>query len=328
MGRPVPRAPAPGRPRVGVAGHPGARGGGERGGRPVAGADDAVRAGVRRHARPAQPAARGRIRGGGAGRGRTRHGAPVIAGLRLAITLLTVVPVGAGRVDRETARRAMLLAPAVGLITGGAAALVLLAGDLLGLSPLPAAALAVAATAAATRALHLDGLADLADGLGSGRPAAEALEIMKRSDIGPFGVVTLLLTLLVQVAALASAPDPAGAVLIASVAGRLALPWACRTGVPAARPGGLGALVAGTVPARAAAVGTAAVLVAAASAGAASGGLGGALHGVAAVVAGTAAALLLLRRAVRRLGGVTGDVLGALVEIATTAALIALISLP
>ncbi|WP_243708986.1 adenosylcobinamide-GDP ribazoletransferase [Actinomadura sp. GC306] len=252
----------------------------------------------------------------------------MIAGLRLAVTLLTVVPVGSGRVDRETARRAMPLAPAAGLITGGAAALVLLAGDLLGLPRLPAAALAVAATAAATRALHLDGLADLADGLGSGRPAAEALEIMKRSDIGPFGVVTLLLTLLVQVTALAAAPDPAGAVLIASVAGRLALPWACRTGVPSARPGGLGALVAGTVPVRAAMAATAVVLAAATAAGAATGGLGGALHGAAAVIAGTAAALLLLRHAVRRLGGVTGDVLGALVETAATAALVALISVP
>ncbi|MEV4008814.1 adenosylcobinamide-GDP ribazoletransferase [Actinomadura sp. NPDC049753] len=131
------------------------------------------------------------------------------AGLRLAVTLLTVVPLGTGRVDRDAARSAMLLAPVAGLIPGGAAALVLLAGGPLGLSHLLAAALAVAASAAVTRALHLDGLADLADGLGSGRPAAEALAIMKRSDIGPFGVVTLLLTLLVQVAALASAPHPA-----------------------------------------------------------------------------------------------------------------------
>uniref|UniRef100_UPI0037C79989 adenosylcobinamide-GDP ribazoletransferase n=1 Tax=Actinomadura sp. TaxID=1989 RepID=UPI0037C79989 len=189
----------------------------------------------------------------------------MIEGLRLAVTLLTVVPAGRARADRDTARAAMLLAPAAGLITGGAAALVLLAGGLLGLSAPLAAALAVAATAAATRALHLDGLADLADGLGSGRPAGEALGVMKRSDIGPFGVVTLLLTLLIQVAALASAPHPAAAALIAAAAGRLALPWACRTGVPSARPGGLGALVAGTVRTRAALAATAAVLAAAMS---------------------------------------------------------------
>ncbi|MDL4819844.1 adenosylcobinamide-GDP ribazoletransferase [Actinomadura opuntiae] len=247
-----------------------------------------------------------------------------VAGLRLAVTLLTVVPLRTGDVDRGTARAAMLAAPLVGLITGGAAALVLLLGDALDLSGLLAAAVAVGATAVLTRALHLDGLADLADGLGSGRPAADALTIMKRSDIGPFGVVTLLLVLLIQVAALASAPHAAVAALIAAVTGRLALPWACRAGVPAARPGGLGALVAGTVPMPGALAATAAVLVAAGAAGAASGGLGGVLHALAAVVVGLGAALLMLRHAVRRLGGVTGDVLGALVEIAATAALLTL----
>ncbi|HEU5027715.1 MAG TPA: adenosylcobinamide-GDP ribazoletransferase [Spirillospora sp.] len=250
------------------------------------------------------------------------------AGLRLAVTLLTVIPLRTPEVDRDTGRAAMLAAPLVGLLTGGAAALVLLLGDALDLSGLLAAALAVGAAAVLTRALHLDGLADLADGLGSGRPAEDALAIMKRSDIGPFGVVTLLLVVLVQVAALASAPHAAVAALIAGATGRLALPWACRAGVPAARPGGLGALVAGTVPARGALTVTAAVLVAAGAAGAASGGPGGALHGLAAVVVGLAAALLMLRHAVRRLGGVTGDVLGALVEIATTAALLALAALP
>lgn len=252
----------------------------------------------------------------------------MIEGLRLAVTLLTVVPLGRARVDRGTARAAMLLAPAAGLVPGGAAALVLLAGGPLGLPVLLTAVLAVAATAAATRALHLDGLADLADGLGSGRPAADALAIMKRSDIGPFGVVTLLLTVLAQVAALASAPHPAVAVLVASVAGRAVLPWACRSGVPSARPGGLGALVAGTVGTRAALAVTAAVLAAAAGAGAATGGPGGAVQAAVAVLVALAAALLMLRHAVRRLGGVTGDVLGALVEIAVTAALVVLAARP
>ncbi|MEU5881633.1 adenosylcobinamide-GDP ribazoletransferase [Spirillospora sp. NPDC047279] len=242
-------------------------------------------------------------------------------GLRLAVSLLTLIPAGSPRVDRATARRAMELAPIVGLPVGGAAALVLVAGDLSGLSPLLGAALAVAAMAAITRALHLDGLADLADGLGSGRPAADALAVMKKSDIGPFGVVTLLLTLLVQVAALASAPYAPVAVLVAAVAGRLALPWACREPVPSARPGGLGALVAGTVPTRAAAAVTGAVLLAALAAGLAT---GRAPFTVGAVLAGLGAALLLLRHATRRLGGITGDVMGALVETSTTTALIVL----
>ncbi|MGI5168628.1 adenosylcobinamide-GDP ribazoletransferase [Spirillospora sp. CA-253888] len=241
--------------------------------------------------------------------------AAVLNGARLSVTLLTIVPLPTGEVDRAAGRWAMLLAPAMGLIVGGGAALVLLLADVAGLSPLLGAALAVAAMAALTRALHLDGLADLADGLGSGKPAAGALEIMKRSDIGPFGVVTLLLALLVQVAALAAVPNPPVAALVAAVAGRLALPWACRAGVPSARPGGLGALVAGTVGTPAALAVT--VVVAAAS-------LVAGPFGPAAVAAGLAAALVTLRRAVRRLGGVTGDVFGALVEVAATAALVVL----
>ena len=110
--------------------------------------------------------------------------------------------------------------------------------------------LAIAVLAALTRGLHLDGLADLADGLGSRKPAAQALEIMKRSDIGPFGVVTLVLTLLVQVAALARA-DQVGrgpvAIAAAAVAARLAIMLACRRHVPVRAAGGLGSLVAGTV---------------------------------------------------------------------------------
>ncbi|WP_433441624.1 adenosylcobinamide-GDP ribazoletransferase [Nonomuraea sp. CA-141351] len=162
-------------------------------------------------------------------------------GLRLAIGTLSVFPVRVERVDREVAGHAMVLAPAVGLALGLVAGLPLfLPGPrLLG------AALAVGLLAVLTRGLHLDGLADLADGLGSGKPAAQALDIMKKSDIGPFGVMTLVLTLVIQVVAAAYAGF--AAFVMACVAGRLALVWACRAGVPAARADGLGAMVAGTV---------------------------------------------------------------------------------
>ncbi|MYV55003.1 adenosylcobinamide-GDP ribazoletransferase, partial [Streptomyces sp. SID3212] len=115
-----------------------------------------------------------------------------------------------------------------------------------GAGPLLAAVAAVAVPAVLTRGLHLDGLADTADGLGSGKPAEDALRIMKRSDIGPFGVITLLLVLLGQVAAVSElyGEGPAhGAVALAvsGVAARLVLTVACRTGVPPARPDGLGA---------------------------------------------------------------------------------------
>ncbi|HEU5159915.1 MAG TPA: adenosylcobinamide-GDP ribazoletransferase [Streptosporangiaceae bacterium] len=247
-------------------------------------------------------------------------------GLRLAVTLLTVIPVRTertdrvDRVDRAAAGAAMTFAPVTGLIVGGTAALVLYAGGRIGFGSLLGAGLAVAVMAAVTRGLHLDGLADLADGLGGGRRPAEALAIMKKSDIGPFGVITLALTLLIQVAALTELP--VAAVIVAAVAGRLAVTWACRTGIPAARPDGLGALVAGTVPVAHAVVATAAVLGASALAGFAAGGPRLAVLWPVAVVVGLAAAEAVLRIAVRRLGGITGDVLGALVELAATAALL------
>ncbi len=240
-------------------------------------------------------------------------------GLRLAISLLTVLPVRSGDVDPASARTAMTLAPVAGLLVGLAAALTATVSGRLGFGPLLASVLAVAAMALMTRGLHLDGLADLADGLGSARPAEGALEVMRKSDIGPFGVVALVLTLMIQVSALAQAPHRALAVMVAAVAGRLAVTWACRAGVPPARPEGLGALVAGTVRLRDAVTVTAAACVAAALAGAA---LGSYIAAPVAVLAGPAVAALLLHHAVRRLGGVTGDVLGALVEVAATAALL------
>ncbi|MYV44817.1 adenosylcobinamide-GDP ribazoletransferase, partial [Streptomyces sp. SID2888] len=139
--------------------------------------------------------------------------------------------------------------------------------------PLLAAVCATAVPAVLTRGLHLDGLADTADGLGSGKPAAQALRIMKQSDIGPFGVITLVLVLLAQVAALAHAYEGswargALAAVVSATAARLALTLAARTGVPAARPEGLGAAVAGVVPVPGALAVTVTVIAAAAAGGA------------------------------------------------------------
>jgi adenosylcobinamide-GDP ribazoletransferase len=172
-----------------------------------------------------------------------------------------------------------------------------------------------------TRALHLDGLADTADALGSYRDPAGALAVMRRADVGPFGVVAIVLVLLIQAASapavLSRAPWWAGlaGVAAATGAGRLAVAWACRRGVPAARPDGLGALVAGTVGWAALVGGT--VLVAVVAVAAVPGRSG---QGVLAVGGALAVTLLLVRHAIRRFGGITGDVLGACVETATSCA--------
>ena len=249
-------------------------------------------------------------------------------GLRLAFTTLTVLPVaGPRRLDQRTAGRGMALAPLVGLALAVVLVPVLLALDALTAGPplLPAAS-ALALLALLTRGLHLDGLADLADGLGSYRSPEQAREVMKAPDIGALGLAAVVLVVLVQVTALSaclSAGRGGTALAVALVTGRLAVTAACSAGVPAASTTGLGALVAGTVPR-----GTTATLALAVAALAA---LALAVEDDAAlllaplaVAAGLGVARLLRRHAVRRLGGVSGDVLGALVEVATAVVLVVL----
>lgn len=218
--------------------------------------------------------------------------------------------------------------PAGGVVVGAAAAVLGVLLLALGSGPLLAAVATAAVPAALTRGLHLDGLADTADGLGSGKPAEDALRIMKQSDIGPFGVITLVFVLLAQVAALAQAYGEswargAVAAVVSATAARLALTLAARRGVPAARPEGLGAAVAGVVPVRGAAIVAVAVTLAAAGAGAFFGPYDIVRTALAVVVA-AGVAELLLRHCTRRFGGVTGDVFGGLAETAATTALVVL----
>ncbi|KJK39858.1 CMP-binding protein [Streptomyces variegatus] len=249
-------------------------------------------------------------------------------GLRFAFGTLTVIPVRVTRWDREAARGGMLCAPLAGLAVGAAAALLGLVLLFLGAGAPLAAVASVAVPAVLTRGLHLDGLADTADGLGSGKPAEDALRIMKQSDIGPFGVITLVLTLLAQIAALAQAYDAswargACAAVVSATLARLALTLAARAGVPAARPEGLGAAVAGVVPPRRAVAAAVAVAVAATAAGALLGPYD-MVRSVLAVLLSLAAAEALLRHCTRRFGGITGDVFGGLAETAATTALVVL----
>ena len=101
--------------------------------------------------------------------------------------------------------------------------------------------------------MHLDGLADTADGLGCYGPPERALAVMRDGGAGPFAVVTLIVVLGAQAASLA-ALAPRGTVGVLAPCrwpprpGGPAFGWVCRRGVPAARPGGLGATVAGSQP--------------------------------------------------------------------------------
>ncbi len=206
--------------------------------------------------------------------------------------------------------------PLVGAVLGGlagsAGALALLAGAPAGVS----AGLALATLALLTGALHEDGLADCADGLGGGRDRAHALEIMKDSRVGAYGVVALVLAIGLRWQALATfgPVDLILASVAAGAASRAAM-LVAMTALPPARSGGLSAGVGRPGPATAY-VGTALALLLCFVAG---------LAGFA-MAAVFAVPLVLVAR--RKLGGQTGDVLGGVQQCAEIGALVALAALP
>jgi adenosylcobinamide-GDP ribazoletransferase len=236
---------------------------------------------------------------------------------RLAVGTLTVVPVRApARVDVSSAALAMVLAPLAVLPLAVAVALALWAGEAARLSALATAVVAVAVLALGTRALHLDGLADTADGLTASYDRERSLAVMRTGAAGPAGVTAVVVVLLAQVAGFAALAGSDRGWLVAAVvvcASRSVLVVLCARGVPGARSDGLGASFTGTVPVAAAA---AVVLVSASACVVVAG-----VPGLVGVVAAATVLTALVARVVRRLGGVTGDVFGAAIE-ATLAVLL------
>ncbi len=261
-----------------------------------------------------------------------------LAGLALAVSWLTVVPARVrtsddGALPEGVAAAALRWAPLVGAGLGVADGALLTGLVATGVSPLVAGLLTVGAGALATRGMHVDGIADTADGLGSYGPPERALRIMADGGAGPFAVVTLLVVLGARAAALAQlASAPPAVVLVvcalAAATGRAGFCWVARRGTPAARPGGLGATVAGTQPVWVAPLWWVGLAAAAAVALAAATGPAGPVVTTAAVLGAVLLAALLVvglaRHTRRRFGGMSGDVLGAACEVGGTAVLVVL----
>ena len=197
------------------------------------------------------------------------------------------------------------------------AALVWFAGQLAGLGGGLSAGLALASQVLLTGALHEDGLADFADGLGGGRDQERILAIMRDSRIGTYGVLALILVLGLRWGGIADLPlhQVLAGLICAGLLGRLAIVLLLVFLKPA-RADGLGVTVAS--PPRGAIL--AAVLLSAIIV---------FLHlpiVVAvlafAVTAAAAGGVALLAK--RRIGGYTGDVLGAGEQIAEMTVLITL----
>ncbi len=227
------------------------------------------------------------------------------------------------RVDASVARWAMLLAPLAVLPLALLAGALSWVGEALSWPGLVVGLVTVAGLALGTRALHLDGLADTVDGLGTGWDRERALEVMRRGDVGPMGVVALVLVIGIQAAAIGSFVSgwwSAVAVAVVVCCSRAVLSVVCLQGVRAARPGGLGAAVAGSVPIAGAVLTWVVVgLVLGLGWTLLDGSVpGGVLAAFLALVAGST----LLAWCVHRLGGVTGDVMGACVEVTFTVLLL------
>ncbi|MBQ9337035.1 MAG: adenosylcobinamide-GDP ribazoletransferase [Lentisphaeria bacterium] len=240
---------------------------------------------------------------------------------RAALSMLTCLPAGSGftPTDDEIARTPFCF-PLIGLLIGA-----LLAAAGAGLQrifpPVVCAALLTFLSEFPTRAFHLDGLADTADGFLSSRPRERILEIMHDSRIGTMGVLAIVFWGLVKFAAFTVLPGkliPA-ALLLMSLNGRCVMVYhlmCCKY----ARPSGLGRLVFERRP-------TAAVLLSVlCSAGLAWALLpptGLVLPGVM-LVFGVVWSLYTRRK----IGGGTGDTLGAAEELAEVLTLLTLAALP
>jgi adenosylcobinamide-GDP ribazoletransferase len=182
--------------------------------------------------------------------------------------------------------------------------------------PLVAASVVVAADLAATGLLHLDGLADAADGLLAPLDRERRLAVMHAPEVGAFGVGVVVVVLLLRVASVAALDPGVGTVgLLVGLwtVSRTAMAVTVAT-VPYARPGGLASAFVGATPGGPLVGGVVLALAAALA--------GPGWAGVAAVVAAGAGATVVVGLARRRLGGFTGDVLGASGLVAETVGLV------
>ena len=247
--------------------------------------------------------------------------AVVARSLRLSVGMLTCVPVRPVlEVTPATALGALLAAPLAAVPLGTVVGLACWAGGEAALPTLAVAFVALGVLALGSRALHLDGLSDVADGLTASYDPERSLAVMKGGTAGPAGAAALVVVLGTQAGALATYVDDGvrGPVLagLCVCASRAALWIVCASPVPPARPDGLGVTFARRVPVLVAVVGWLVLAGVAA--------LADPVRGPVTVVAAALVVVVLAWRCTRRFGGLTGDVFGAAIEIALAILLVGL----
>jgi adenosylcobinamide-GDP ribazoletransferase len=231
----------------------------------------------------------------------------LLADLISAFMLLTRLPVArfARLGGAPDLARCVWAFPVVGLAVNGMGGLVYWLAQRVGMPPLLAAAWTLATTMIVTGALHEDGLADTADGLGGGSTPAQKMDIMRDSRIGSYGALALLLSVVMRAGAIAALGRPifvATAMILAGILGRSGILLLLFV-LPPARDDGMGATMGSP---RAKSIGL---------------GLGLAvvttflalpvLPAIEVVVLGFSSSLVLAELAYMQIGGHTGDLLGA-----------------
>jgi len=238
-----------------------------------------------------------------------------VAGIKsvlFALQFLTIIPLAPGLSFKDSELKASLaFFPSVGLLLGGlVAGFDWAAKDLW--PPSVVGAMDVAWLAFLTRGLHLDGLTDTSDAIGSGAGPEKALSIMKDSHSGALGILVLVLVLILKASALAvlSGRGAWEAVLLCPCLSRWALNVMASFSIYARPGGGLGEAFVGP--------GTRWTLALAGPTALGAAWFIWGLWGIwlfAGVVAWSLLASLWFRM---RLGGVTGDVLGGHLEVSET----------
>jgi len=230
-----------------------------------------------------------------------------VSGLRDAVGLLTTIGRRGGSLSARALGWFPLLGAALGALVGGCWWAATEAWK-----PLPAAVVVVVVDLAVTGMLHVDGLADSADGLLPHADRDRRLAIMRAPDVGAFGVAVVCMALLALVASLAS--QPVSVLLVVGLwAAARSLVAAVPALVPYARDEGIATALLDGAPRWPVLCLPVAAIVAALDTGA---------RGAVAVVVGVAAGVGVLFVARRRLGGFTGDVLGATIVVVETIGLL------
>ena len=226
-----------------------------------------------------------------------------------ALQFLTILPLPGGFNPGERVLGGSLpFFPVVGLLLGGAVALADFGLGLL--FPVPVTSVfAVILMIAVSGALHMDGLADTADGFFSARPREQILAIMKDSRSGPMGVVAIVSVIVLKVALITSVAGPWRwwVLLLTPLAGRCAFLVHFAL-LPYVRPEGGLAGIFHQNRSRGHVLWALAFLL---SVGYLAGDLPGLIVGACAFLA----VLLLAAYSFRRIGGLTGDTLGASCEL-------------